>query len=163
MASSIANASVRASVAGTLSGSSPIDPYEIAYLRAGAREVLKLRLFELMQLGYLAVYLRSRTRKFGCYLGVNPDAKELSALPQSDQTLLASLVTPQPARQILNRTYPPELLAACDGYRRDLDRLGLLDVREGVITTRMWFLIAGALIYFVYLSFQFGAIGFLSI
>ena len=31
------------------------DPYEVAYVRGGSRELPKLRLFELIQTGYLTV------------------------------------------------------------------------------------------------------------
>ena len=38
----------------------PVEPYEVAYLRGGSRELLKLRLFELMQKGYLIVIEKKR-------------------------------------------------------------------------------------------------------
>jgi hypothetical protein len=45
---------------GAVPGESSIDPYRIAYLRGGAREILKLRLYELAQMGYLTVHEQKR-------------------------------------------------------------------------------------------------------
>ena len=68
-----------------------LDPYEVAYLRGGAREVLKLRLFELMQTGYLVVAEKKRWFGTERWLTVALDAPSRRDLPNPDKTSVGKL------------------------------------------------------------------------
>jgi uncharacterized protein (TIGR04222 family) len=118
-----------ASITGTLSGSLPFDPYQIAYLRGGAREVLKLRLFELMQLGYLVVTEKKRLHGTERWLTVAPDAPSRQHLPNIDKHLLAYCETPRTATDILSLRFPTDLENACRNFRQELRQRGLLQGR----------------------------------
>lgn len=115
----------------------PRDPYRIAYLRGGSREVLKLRLFEFTQMGYLIVYEHGIAGRSGHHLGVAPDAPDRRSLPLPDRRLLTFFESPRSSREIFAMPYPPELLAACREYRRELERLGL---RKGFVASENQFL-----------------------
>ena len=103
-----------------------IDPYRIAYLRGGAREILKLRLYELAQMGYLTV--REQKCWYGTiqWLAAAPDSPDWRELPLPDQNLLEFFETPRSVREIFTMPFPPELVDACRSYRQDLKRIGLL-------------------------------------
>jgi hypothetical protein len=90
----------------------PIDRYRIAYLRGGARELLKLRLFELMQMGYLVVYENRRWYGTRQRMGVSPDSPDLQKLPAPDRALLDCFRTPRSEAQIRRMPMPPELRAS---------------------------------------------------
>jgi uncharacterized protein (TIGR04222 family) len=124
MVDSIANAPALFSSASM--GDHPIDPYRIAYLRGGAREVLNLRLFELMQMGYLIVQENRRWYGTPRRMRVAPDAPDLQKLPAPDRVLLDYFRTPRSEAQIRRMPMPPELLMACSSYQQELRRGGLL-------------------------------------
>ena len=108
-----------------LAGTLP-DPYAIAYLRGGPRELLKLRLFELMQMGYLIVTERKKWTNTERRLMLAPGAPDWQILAPPDQYLLESFRSPRTTTEIYKLTFPPELDAACKQYRQELWQSGLL-------------------------------------
>ena len=153
MADSIANAP--ALFASASMGDHPIDPYRIAYLRGGAREVLNLRLFELMQMGYLVVH------EYRCWygtrrrMGVAPDAPDLQKLPAPDRALLDDFRSPRSEAQIRRMRMPPELLMACSSYQKDLRRDGLVSgsISRGAFSSKIaWPWIAALLVFTLFIG-----------
>src|SRR5215468_4228635 len=65
------------------------DPYEIAYLRGGITELLKLHLFDLVQKGRLVVATESRWHGTKRWLVAAADTPDQNALSQLEQNLLA--------------------------------------------------------------------------
>jgi len=122
------------------------DPYGIAYLRGGTRELLKLRLFELMLMGYLVVFERRRWTGVDRWLEVAPDAPDWSKLAPPDQYWLEFLRSRRKLKEIFSLAFPPELEAACRQYRQELWQGGLLTGRvspESVIYKRLGAVIFG--------------------
>jgi uncharacterized protein (TIGR04222 family) len=98
-----------------------VDPYEIAYLRGGSLEYLKLRLFELMQMGCLIVTNRR--------LALSPDFQYWSELTPPDQQLLTFFRTPRTSEETLDLEFPQELEDACRQYRQELRQRRMLSGR----------------------------------
>src|SRR5215813_12395129 len=101
-------------------GTDPVDPYEVAYLRGGSRELLKLRLFELMQKGCLIVIERRRWYGADRWLAVATDIQNREELPPADQRLLEFFGHRRTAQEIFNLAFPQELESACRRYRQEL-------------------------------------------
>jgi uncharacterized protein (TIGR04222 family) len=104
----------------------PPDPYEIAYLRGGADELLKLRLFELQQHGHLVVLEEKRWYGLKHWLVAAPDAPGALALSPLQLSLRALYRYPLSPKEILKLEYPPELVADCRRYRQSLQQRGWL-------------------------------------
>src|SRR5262245_8096353 len=102
------------------------DPYELAYLRGGGREILKLRLFELMQMGYLIVIEKKGWFNTERWLAVAPDSPSRQDLPRPDQYFLDFFETRRTAKEIYTLRFPPELESACRQYRQELWQRDLL-------------------------------------
>src|SRR5262245_19345090 len=76
-----------------------VDPYEIAYLRGGSLEYLKLRLFELMQMGCLIAIEDKRGFGTNRRLALSPDFQNWSELTPPDQQLLTFFGTPRTSEE----------------------------------------------------------------
>ena len=126
MANSIAKAVASDSDAGIESGNTFIEPYEIAYLRGGAEELLKLRLFELQQHGHLVVLEEKRWYGLKRWLVAAPDAQSDQALSPLQLSLRTLYKYPLSPKEILKLEYPPELVADCRRYRQSLQQRGWL-------------------------------------
>jgi uncharacterized protein (TIGR04222 family) len=103
-----------------------LDPYELAYLRGGSRELLKLLLFELIQKGYLVVIEKKKWFHTDWRLVVAPDAPSLEELTGIGKELLAWFSELQTAKNIFNHTFPEELKTDCLRYRTNLLERGIL-------------------------------------
>ena len=114
------------SLSGASSNISLSDPYKIAYLRGGVREMLRLKLFELMQMGYLIVAEKKRWIGKGQWLTVAPDAPSRDNLSDTDKALLASFEIPKSAQEVASLNFPSEMESDCRSYRQDLLQRGLL-------------------------------------
>src|SRR5215470_3313028 len=113
-----------------------VDPYEIAYLRGGSLEFLKLRLFELMQMGCLIVTNRR--------LALSPDFHNWSELTPSDQQLLTFFRTPRTSEETCDLEFPQELEDACRQYRQELRQRKML--RGRLVTQGITYVFVAALI-----------------
>jgi uncharacterized protein (TIGR04222 family) len=126
MANVVVDASASVSGAAAVPAEVQVNPYEIAYLRGGPREVLKLRLFELMEMGYLIVIEKKGWIGTDRWLTMVPDAGGQQDLPTPDRDLLARFATPRTATEIFHLSFPPELETACHEFRQGLWQRGLL-------------------------------------
>jgi uncharacterized protein (TIGR04222 family) len=102
------------------------EPYELAFLRGGGREVLKLHLFALVQDGYLAVLETKKWLWTTRHLALASDTPPLNALTQVERDLLNWFSTPQSAKEIFRHTFPESLRMECDDYREKLAKEGML-------------------------------------
>jgi uncharacterized protein (TIGR04222 family) len=103
-----------------------LDPYEVAYLRGGSRELLKLHLFDLVQKGYLIVIEKKRWFGTDRSLVVPPDLPPRGDMTIIGQELLTWFTEPQTARNIFSQAFPEELKANCLRYRTHLRERGIL-------------------------------------
>jgi len=106
-----------------------IDPYEVAYLRGGSRELLKLRLFELMQKGCLIVIEEMRWFATDRLLSAATDLQNRSELDTADRHLLEFFRHPRTPKEIFNLTFPRELASVCTRIRQDLFKREMLTGR----------------------------------
>jgi uncharacterized protein (TIGR04222 family) len=106
-----------------------LHPYDIAYLRGGAGELLKLRLFELVHAGYLVVHEDRIGRKTEWRLAVSPECFQDKQLEAMDRYLIKEFKKPLTAEQILNLDFPDDLAALCREARQKLIDSGLLTGR----------------------------------
>jgi len=113
-----------------------VDPYEIAYLRGGSLEFLKLRLLELMQTGCLIVTNRR--------LALSPEFQNWSELTPPDQQLLTFFRTSRTPEETLDLEFPQELEDACRQYRQELRQRKMLSGR--VVTQGTTYVLVAALI-----------------
>lgn len=122
---------LRSSAGGSLANLAEydVDPYEIAYLRGGTRELLKLRLFELVQRGYLIVIEKRRWYGTKRCLAVAPDLQNWNEMTPPDQQLLTFFRTPRTSKEIFDPAFPQELEGACWQYRQELGQSGMLTGR----------------------------------
>src|SRR5215813_13931850 len=120
-----------------------VDPYEIAYLRGGSLEFLKLRLFELMQMGCLIVTNRR--------LALSPDFQNWSELTPPDQQLLTFFRTPRTSEETLDLEFPQELEDACGQYRQELRQRRMLSGR--LVTRGITYASIAALVLICFLAF----------
>jgi uncharacterized protein (TIGR04222 family) len=102
------------------------DPYELAFLRAGGKEVLTLHLFDLVQRGHLAVVETRRWLSTMTRLARAPNPPAAPDLTELERALIGWFDSPLAAAGIFSRTWPEALKAACSGYRRRLEEIGLL-------------------------------------
>jgi uncharacterized protein (TIGR04222 family) len=103
-----------------------LDPFELAYLRGGSRELLKLYLFELIQKGYLIVTEKKRWFGTDRWLVVAPDLPPLKELTEIGHDLLSWFSNPQTASNIFSHAFPEGLKAYCARYRTNLLERGIL-------------------------------------
>jgi uncharacterized protein (TIGR04222 family) len=118
-----------------------LDPYELAYLRGGSRELLKLHLFELTQKGYLIVIEKKRWFRTDQWLAVAPDLPPAEELTETGQDLLTWFTEPQTAKDIFNHIFPEGLRADCLHYRTSLLQRGILTgwlAPESKISKYVW-------------------------
>jgi len=101
-------------------GTDPVDLHEVAYLRGGSRELLKLRLFELMQKGCLIVIDEKRWYGTNRWLAVATDLQNRETLPPADQRLLELFQHRRTSKDVFNLNFPQELEDACKRYREEL-------------------------------------------
>src|SRR5262245_17489830 len=113
-----------------------VDPYEIAYLRGGSLEFLKLRLFELMQMGCLIV-INGR-------LAQSPDFQNWNELTPPNQQLLTFFRTSRTSKETLDLEFPQELEDACRQYRQELRQRKMLSGR--LVTQGITYVFVAALI-----------------
>src|SRR5262249_38248911 len=114
---------------GTSLAEDEVDPYEIAYLRGGSLEFLKLRLFELMQMGCLIVTEEKRWFGTKRWLALSPEFQNWNELTPPDQHLLTFFSTPRTSKETRNLAFPQEFEDACMQYRQDLKQRRLLSGR----------------------------------
>src|SRR5262245_54694775 len=103
-----------------------VDPYEIAYLRGGSLEFLKLRLFGLIQMGSLIVTEEKRWFGTKRSLALSSESQNLSELTPPDQHLLRFFRTPRTSKETLDLAFPQEFEDACTQYRQALKQRRLL-------------------------------------
>jgi len=146
MASIIAEAANSSGDIHTVLAETHPDPYGITYVRGGTRELLKLRLFELMLMGYLIVVERRQWFGVDRWLEVAADAPDWSRLAPPDQYWLDFLKSRRNLKEIFSLAFPPELEAACRKYRQEFWQGGLLTGRvapESVTYKRIGTVIVG--------------------
>jgi uncharacterized protein (TIGR04222 family) len=97
------------------------DPYEIAYLQAGEKEVAVTALFTLLQQGYLVPSEKGR-------VGPGEKVPDLSYdLVAIEKMIYEHCQTPQPAGQLLfSAQLQSRLASQCEIYRQQLIRKGML-------------------------------------
>src|SRR5262245_56754086 len=120
MASTLAEAKCARRDAESIPGTDDPDPYELAYVRGGGREILKLRLCELMQRGYLIVIEKKGWFSTERWLAAAPDPPSRQDLPRPDQYFLDFFEMRRTAKEIYTLRFPPELESACRQYRQEL-------------------------------------------
>src|SRR5262245_29575210 len=106
-----------------------VDPYEIAYLRGGSLEFLKLRLFELMQMGCLIVTEEKRWFGTERWLALSSEFQNWNELTPADQHLLTFFSTPRTSKETRDLAFPQEFEDACTQYRQELKQRRLLSGR----------------------------------
>lgn len=99
------------------------DPYEIAYLRGGVNEVVRLVVFELIQTRRLTMDPKSSKLVAADDEGSNTGAPELTPVKRS---VLSFYATPQYAYKIFGSSALGEMAASCRTYEDDLLRHGLV-------------------------------------
>ena len=92
--------------------------YDIAYLRGGTRELLKLRLLELVHAGYLVVQERHKGRQIERRLVATPVNRD--RLLAMDKYLIKEFTEPRTAPEVHNLDFPLDLAALCGRSRRTL-------------------------------------------
>jgi uncharacterized protein (TIGR04222 family) len=102
------------------------DPYEVAYLRGGDIEVLRLYLFELVQRGYIEVIETKKLLSSEHRFAISPNAPSLDALTGTQRTILGWFATPLTARETLMLSTREPLRSICEGYREQLRADGQL-------------------------------------
>ena len=109
------------------------DPYEMAYMRGGSRELLKLRLLELVQAGYLVVVEKKRKSWFGTgrWLAAVEDLQSGKGLGVIDLELLGWFSRPLTVQEVFCHDFPEELKALCAQYRSGLLQHGMLSGWQG--------------------------------
>src|SRR5215813_3348343 len=106
-----------------------VDPYEIAYLRGGSLEFLKLRLFELMQIGCLIVTEENGWFGTKRWLALSSEFQNWNELTPPDQHLLTFFSTPRTSKETRDLAFPQEFEDACTQYRQELKQRRLLSGR----------------------------------
>src|SRR5262245_40769972 len=114
---------------GTSLAEHEVDPYEIAYLRGGSLEFLKLRLFELMQMGCLIVTEEKRWFGTKRWLALSPEFQNWNELTPPEQHLLTFFSTPRISKETRDLAFPQEFEDACNQYRQELKQRRLLSGR----------------------------------
>ena len=117
------------------------DPLEIAYLRGGANEVLRLTLFDLFRRGYLSIEGTGANQKIGqAAPGQNPVG--LSAL---EQAVFAAFKYPMAAGSVFSSAAMRSITPLCRDYESDLQGSGLLEI-PGTHAENVQIGLAGAVI-----------------
>jgi len=101
-----------------------LSPYDIAYLRGGAFELLKLRLFHLVHGGYLVVQEKHEGSGIERRLVANPAGADPPL--RMDRELIEKFSAPCTAAEINMLDFPDDLAAICEKSRQRLIYQGLL-------------------------------------
>jgi uncharacterized protein (TIGR04222 family) len=96
------------------------DPYEIAYLRGGENEVLRLAIFSLLQRGYLQMDAAASLGTSRQRLSQTDAAPPASALSPLERQVMAAFSTPREAKDLFQSTLPDRIAAHCAGYAQKL-------------------------------------------
>lgn len=105
------------------------DPYEIAYLRGGEIEVIRVTIFELIQRGYLQRIEDSDQ------IQRTLDHPNVQSLPPIARQLFDGFSSPSETQKILQGEVPPQLKESCRFYEQRLHSEQLLtspEIRGGV-------------------------------
>ncbi|MBV9851455.1 MAG: TIGR04222 domain-containing membrane protein [Armatimonadetes bacterium] len=111
------------------------DPYEIAYLRGGENEVIRVAIFGLIQRGYLQIMPSSSRWNKEQRIGPSPGAPDRAFLSPLEQDMFAEFVSPRTAREIFLSLLPQRAKDHCRGYEQALRDERLLasdEQRQGV-------------------------------
>src|SRR5262245_16124659 len=127
-----------------------VDPYEIAYLRGGSLEFLKLRLFELMQMGCLIVTEEKRWFGTKRWLALSSEFQNWNELTPPDQHLLTFFRTPRTSKETRDLAFPQELEDACRQYRQELKQRRMLSGR--LVTRGITYAFVAALVLICFLA-----------
>ena len=104
------------------------DPCEIAYLRGGENEVVRVAIFDLIERGYLEMH-EERTGllkgKKVTRVAQTPSAPDAAFLPLLRQVVFGYFRTPRTAQEVFKSDLPRTVKTHCGGYERSLrdDRL----------------------------------------
>jgi len=103
---------------------SPADPYELAWLRGGATEVIRLAVYDLMQSGHLESTRDASTRG-PAHLLATPRS-EPSGLAPLARVVLRACATPQKPADLMRGTLAEGVDVACSHWRLAHEEAGLL-------------------------------------
>jgi uncharacterized protein (TIGR04222 family) len=122
------------------------DPYEVAYLRGGGREVLRLHLFDLVQRGYLEIIEIEKWLSTERRLARSRNAPPYEALSETQQAIVGWFDFPLTAKEIRTLHTREPVAAACELYRARLEAKGELAYLRDLQTTVRWAGIGAAVI-----------------
>jgi uncharacterized protein (TIGR04222 family) len=107
------------------------DPYEIAHLRGGEKEVLKLMLFDLIERGYLEIQQTGNSLWRSYQVVLSSSHPPLERLSRAEREITDLLEQPLSPAEIFQMPFPTQLGAICADYQRRLEQGGLLSKRQG--------------------------------
>lgn len=130
------------------------DPYEIAYLRGGEKEVLKLILFDLVEQGYLEIRETSKLIWTTRQLAISADHPPLERLTKANRELMGWFAKPRGAAEIFQMPIPEGLASTCIEYQRRLRQSGLLSEHSDR-ALRIQRAVSGLIVFVIAVIFMF--------
>lgn len=133
----------------------PADPFELAYLRGGATETIRLAVYDLMQRGLLIArepahhYNRLHKRE------LQAQATDVPGLPPLARIVLRTCVEPKDPKDLMRGELPQRVDEACQHWRTQHEEAGfLLDTPRRVQAWFLALLITAGLVIFSVLRIQ---------
>lgn len=105
---------------------SPADPYELAWLRGGSPEAIRLAVYELIQAGLLESSWRAPVgSRAGTYLLANLQAEPVALAPLA-RVVLRACATPQKPKDLMHGSLVEGVDAACRHWQLKHEEAGFL-------------------------------------
>jgi uncharacterized protein (TIGR04222 family) len=105
------------------------DPFEIAYLKGGEKQVLLLAIYSLINRGYLNVL--TNDKKTDVRIGQKEKAPSLNALNDQEKLVFSSTTKKEmPITNFLNETFSEKFTACCEPHQKKLQTDDLLVSEE---------------------------------
>jgi uncharacterized protein (TIGR04222 family) len=127
------------------------DPYEIAYLRGGEKEVMKLLLFDLVERGYLDIRETSNLIWTTQQLAISSRPPSLGNLSRSERQIVDWFVEPRNANEIFAMSLPQDLALACLEYHQRHQQSGWLAANSIIGSTGGQNVLVGLGIFLVWI------------
>jgi uncharacterized protein (TIGR04222 family) len=103
---------------------SPADPFELAWLRGGAHEAIRLAVYDLKQRGLLAAQMVGAGARAVVASG-SPEGR-VAPLAPIDRLVLRACAAPQNAAQLMRGSLPQQVEEACGHWRVRHEEAGLV-------------------------------------
>ena len=130
---------------------SPADPYELAWLRGGSPEAIRLAVYELIHADLLESSWRAPAgSRAGTYLLANPQA-EPTALAPLARVVLRACATPQKPKDLMHGALVEGVDAACRHWQLKHEEAGFL--LSSSQRTSGWMLMVFSLLILVFITY----------